>query len=115
MNELEQYSNMQRNFLWAAVFLLKPGGTLLYSTCTVNPEENEKMVVHALQNYPLELIAHKPMLGDPGLLNQGLSPAQAALVQRFDPASPSDTMGFFCAKFIKHGSIRDFSLPASQT
>ncbi|RHY88605.1 hypothetical protein DYB35_008719 [Aphanomyces astaci] len=107
LTELEQYSNMQRNFLWAAVFLLKPGGTLVYSTCTVNPKENEQMVAHALDAYPLELVGQSPVLGEPGLLNQGLSADQAAKVQRFDPASASDTMGFFCAKFVKTKSIRE--------
>ncbi|KAF0715790.1 Aste57867_3159 [Aphanomyces stellatus] len=107
MAELEQYSNMQRNFLWAAVFLLKPGGTLVYSTCTVNPKENEQMVQHALATYPLELMDQSPVLGERGLLNQGLTPDQAAKVQRFDPASAADTMGFFCAKFTKTKSIRD--------
>ncbi|RHZ27858.1 hypothetical protein DYB26_003104 [Aphanomyces astaci] len=107
LTELEQYSNMQRNFLWAAVFLLKPGGTLVYSTCTVNPKENEQMVAHALDAYPLELVGQNPVLGEPGLLNQGLSADQAAKVQRFDPASASDTMGFFCAKFVKTKSIRE--------
>ncbi|ETV93952.1 hypothetical protein H310_12287 [Aphanomyces invadans] len=107
LSELEQYSNMQRNFLWAAVFLLKPGGTLVYSTCTVNPKENEQMVRHALDSYPLELVAQSPVLGKPGLTNQGLTPDQAAKVQRFDPASPSDTMGFFCAKFVKTASVRE--------
>ncbi|RHY29502.1 hypothetical protein DYB32_006897 [Aphanomyces invadans] len=107
LSELEQYSNMQRNFLWAAVFLLKPGGTLVYSTCTVNPKENEQMVRHALDSYPLELVAQSPVLGEPGLTNQGLTPDQAAKVQRFDPASPSDTMGFFCAKFVKTASVRE--------
>ncbi|KDO27446.1 hypothetical protein SPRG_07034 [Saprolegnia parasitica CBS 223.65] len=107
MSELDQYSNMQRNFLWAAVFLLKPGGTLVYSTCTVNPNENEKMVAHALKEYPLELVPQSPIVGAPGLLDMGLSPEDAAKVQRFDPSDAIDTMGFFCAKFTKTKSIRD--------
>ena len=31
----------------------------------------------------------------------GLTEAEAALVQRFDPAGPRDTIGFFVAKFVK--------------
>jgi len=34
----------QREILHSAVKLLKPGGTLLYSTCTFSPEENEESV-----------------------------------------------------------------------
>eukprot|EP00329_Picozoa_sp_Boothbay-MS584-11_P003231 28523_5 len=39
-----------------AVKLLKPGGTLVYSTCTFNPAENEANVAHALCAFPLELV-----------------------------------------------------------
>lgn len=106
--ELTKYSSTQRNFLWAAVYLLKPGGTLVYSTCTINPEENERMVRHALDKYPLELVPQNVHVGSKGLPGQGLSEEEAALVQRFDPADTSlDTMGFFCAKFVKTRSIRE--------
>ncbi|RLN94030.1 hypothetical protein BBJ28_00025588 [Nothophytophthora sp. Chile5] len=105
---LAEYTKMQRNFLWAAAFLLKPGGTLVYSTCTINPKENEQMVHHALQNYSLELVSQGAVhLGDRGISGQGLSEQEAALVQRFDPANAElDTMGFFCAKFVKTRSMR---------
>ncbi|OQR81166.1 hypothetical protein ACHHYP_16709 [Achlya hypogyna] len=115
MSELDQYSNMQRNFLWAAVFLLKPGGTLVYSTCTVNPNENERMVAHALKEYPLELLEQSPVVGAAGLPNMGLTPEQAAKVQRFDPSDAIDTMGFFCAKFTKTKSIRDTTPKPAET
>ena len=32
---------------------------------------------------------------------RGLTEAEAGLVQRFDPAGPRDTIGFFIAKFCK--------------
>lgn len=35
------------------------------------------------------------------LVGRGLSQAEACLVQRFDPAGPRDTPGFFIAKFRK--------------
>jgi hypothetical protein len=34
-----------------------------------------------------------------------LSPAEAGMVQRFDPAGQADTIGFFVAKFVKTCSI----------
>jgi 16S rRNA (cytosine1407-C5)-methyltransferase len=30
----------------------KIGGTLVYSTCTINPDENEEIVAWALLNFP---------------------------------------------------------------
>lgn len=37
LKELTTTANYQRNLLDAAVELVKPGGTLVYSTCTINP------------------------------------------------------------------------------
>ena len=43
--------------LLQAVGLLRPGGVLVYSTCTYNPAENEKQVAWALKTFPqLELL-----------------------------------------------------------
>ncbi|TAE28736.1 MAG: 16S rRNA (cytosine(967)-C(5))-methyltransferase RsmB [Candidatus Kapaibacterium sp.] len=43
---------IQREILSAAARLVKPGGTLVYSTCTIEPEENEKQVEWFLQQFP---------------------------------------------------------------
>lgn len=42
----------QREILDAAVTMLRPGGTLVYSTCTFAPEENEQSIAYVLQQYP---------------------------------------------------------------
>ncbi|MGD8192421.1 RsmF rRNA methyltransferase first C-terminal domain-containing protein [Brevibacillus ginsengisoli] len=52
---------MQTDILDAAHQMLKPGGTLVYSTCTFAPLENERTIEEFLQNYPdyqLELVPH---------------------------------------------------------
>jgi len=41
----------QRRLLYSAVRSLRPGGTLVYSTCTFAPEENEAVVQHALEQF----------------------------------------------------------------
>lgn len=45
---------------------IKPGGTLLYSTCTINPTENEQMVQWITENFPFELECSKQLL--PGVM-----------------------------------------------
>lgn len=41
---LEELARVQREILEAAAAVLRPGGSLVYSTCTVTPEENEAVV-----------------------------------------------------------------------
>src|SRR3712207_3356216 len=46
----------QRQILREAVQMLRPGGHLIYSTCTLNRSENDEIVQWLLSEYPLELI-----------------------------------------------------------
>lgn len=46
------HAKLQRRLLRSAVACLKPGGVLVYSTCTLSPEENGEMVKWALTTFP---------------------------------------------------------------
>jgi NOL1/NOP2/sun family putative RNA methylase len=48
-------TGVQRALLEKAVRLTRPGGTILYVTCTFAPEENEAVVSEALGRLPIEL------------------------------------------------------------
>ncbi len=43
-NGVELFAGLQRGILNEVVKMLKPGGTMLYSTCTFSPEENEQSI-----------------------------------------------------------------------
>lgn len=45
----EYYAQLQRKIVECASRMLKPGGMLLYSTCTFSPEENEGTIAHLLE------------------------------------------------------------------
>lgn len=45
-------ANRQRKIIASAIKMLKPGGTLVYSTCTFSPEEDEQNASWILENYP---------------------------------------------------------------
>ena len=51
-NGTELFAGLQRGILNEACKMLKPGGMLLYSTCTFSPEENEQTIEFLLQEYP---------------------------------------------------------------
>ncbi len=48
----KELAKLQREILAVAVQYVKPGGTLMYSTCTINREENEDNVAWFLQENP---------------------------------------------------------------
>ena len=50
--KVEACARTQREILRQAVKMLRPGGMMLYSTCTFAPEENEQTIEYLLENYP---------------------------------------------------------------
>lgn len=55
LNFVNSVSRLQRQLLASAVRLTKPGGRIVYSTCTFEPIENEEVVDWALENLPVRL------------------------------------------------------------
>jgi NOL1/NOP2/fmu family ribosome biogenesis protein len=56
-NGVKLFSDIQRGILNEAVKMLKPGGTILYSTCTFSPDEDERSVEYMLSlDSQLELL-----------------------------------------------------------
>ena len=47
-----ELSDIQKDLVLKAADMLRPGGMLLYSTCTFSPEENEQTIEYLLQEYP---------------------------------------------------------------
>ncbi len=46
------HAKLQRRLIRSAIAILKPGGILVYSTCTLAPEENEGMITWLLAEFP---------------------------------------------------------------
>jgi methyltransferase NSUN6 len=68
----------------------------------LNPYENEAVVAWCLNNYAdMELLTPNIILGGPGLPGYGLKADECSKVQRFDPVSNPETVGFFIAKLRK--------------
>ncbi len=49
---ITKLNRIQRNLIDVAFNLLKPNGVMVYSTCTIEPEENEAVVSYLLEKYP---------------------------------------------------------------
>lgn len=52
---LEEITKLQRAIVSASWQYVKPGGTLLYSTCTVRREENEEMLRWICESFPFTM------------------------------------------------------------
>lgn len=46
------YNKLQKEIIVQAARMLKPGGYMLYSTCTFSPEENEGTISYLLEQFP---------------------------------------------------------------
>lgn len=96
VNEL---AKLQKKLLKSAYEALKPGGVLVYSTCTLNKKENEEVLEWALENLELKLLdinldLREKLQGFNDGVNKEISKAIRIL--------PSKNMeGFFIAKFKK--------------
>ena len=86
-------SKLQKDILNVVSEYVKPNGTLIYSTCTVNMEENQKNVQWFEANYPFELESLS------GLIPNEICPDTAE--QGYIQLLPGEygTDGFFIARF----------------
>jgi 16S rRNA (cytosine967-C5)-methyltransferase len=70
--DLESLAGLQREILQAAAETVRPGGLLIYSTCSLEPEENEAQVDTFLNDNPdFQLEPPRPGILDPTLLDSG--------------------------------------------
>ncbi len=53
---IKRLSATQRNLIMSAYYSLKPGGVMVYSTCTFAPEENEGTVSYLLKKFPEAIV-----------------------------------------------------------
>lgn len=53
--KIKEMAYKQRKLLLSAWTALKPGGTLVYSTCTFSPEENEMQISRLIDRFPDEV------------------------------------------------------------
>jgi 16S rRNA (cytosine967-C5)-methyltransferase len=91
----ERLARLQREILEAGLAALAPGGTLVYSTCTISPAENERQVAALLADHPeLELDPARPP--DRPVWDH---PSVAGVTQTLPHRDGTD--GFFIARLVK--------------
>jgi NOL1/NOP2/sun family putative RNA methylase len=102
---IDHFPSIQKRLILAGYLALKPGGSMVYSTCTLAPEENESVVGHLLERHPeAEVVAAElPGLAmRPGLREWGREsfPETVSRCRRILPQD-NDTEPFFLALIRK--------------
>ena len=92
LKTVNELTKIQKKLFKSAYNALKTKGTMVYSTCTLNKEENENIVQWALENFELKLIDTKIEIKD----------SIPVIQEKALKILPSKDMeGFFVAKFKK--------------
>ena len=106
-NLVKRMASIQYSLLKNAYNLIKPGGVIIYSTCTLEPEENEGNIARFLKEHEdaklldIELNINR---SDAILEFEGEKyPNEISKCLRINPQD-NDTEGFFVAKIMKNGS-----------
>ena len=100
----EELSVLQKELILQAADMLRPGGQLLYSTCTFAPKEDEGVVSYLLENRPDMKLMELPAYEDftPGVPAWGNGdPALSHCVHLFPHKMQGE--GHFMALFRKEG------------
>lgn len=97
---LHQLASLQKEILTNAVQYVKPGGILMYSTCTIHPEENEENFQWIQKMFPF----HPVSLADSLPKCLDIATAADGYIQLLPGVHPCD--GFFIGKLRRenHGS-----------
>ena len=96
------YPAVQKKLIFSAVPLLKEGGNMVYSTCSLSPLENEQVVRWTLDNFPaMKLVEQSPFLGENPCVSKWLEESERLKIQKFVPSEKQNFSGFFIAKFQK--------------
>lgn len=93
--DIKQLAALQRRLLSVVQAYVKPGGILLYSTCTIAREENEDNREWFLANFPFEPVSLEGCFKE-GLCTDSLGEGYLQLLP-----GVHGTDGFFLAKFCR--------------
>jgi len=106
LSSTEAIAATQRDLLESAFHALKPGGTLVYSTCTLNQIENQQVIAWLLARYPqaVEIVPLDALFA---------GAAQALTPEGFLHVFPQlfDSEGFFVARLRKTDSVPPLPQP----
>ncbi len=105
LNRVKENAKLQKKLLVSGLKALKPGGILVYSTCTFSPEENEEVVNFGLESLAgageLEVCKLGIANQIPGLLQWEGRRFHASLAKTLRILPNAEMEGFFVSRMKK--------------
>ncbi len=103
-DDVEALTKLQTELLSAALDVVRPGGVVVYSTCTLLPEENERVVEAVLERRRGEVVCDDlhndlPAAVAPHVARNGLFPDALLTPEQFG------TDGFYMARLRKKENV----------
>ncbi len=79
LESIEKMARLQYQLLESAIHSAKVGGRVVYSTCTLTPEENEGVVMQMLARFPdqIEIVDPRTYMQDLGLRSKDLGNSES--------------------------------------
>lgn len=94
--DISRLKDIQLKILNNAKQYTKPGGTIIYSTCTISKDENERVINSFLsENKDLKLVGFKDLICE----DQYMDTSKEGYIQLYPHIHGTD--GFFIAKIVK--------------
>ncbi len=107
-NSNEEYAALQKKLITACAAMLKPGGFMVYSTCTFSVKEDEEVILHLLEHDPRFHLEKIP--NEHGLFEKGILPGTENCVRLYPHHLNGE--GHFAA-LLKKGDETPERTPAS--
>jgi 16S rRNA (cytosine1407-C5)-methyltransferase len=105
IDRIKRYTFLQRELLESAFLALKHGKHMIYSTCTLEPEENEGVVTYLLNKYPNARLEEIKMDKDiqyvGGIRKWSGNIYDPSIKKSIRILPTSKTMAFYIAKIFK--------------
>lgn len=100
LQDFKKMAELQKELLSTGLTLLKNGGTLVYSTCSLEPEENEEVIDWALRSLPVVVEPVRASWGRKGMTT-AFGKKYHTEVSKTWRFLPPECQGFFVAKLRK--------------
>ncbi|SCM22361.1 RNA methyltransferase, putative [Plasmodium chabaudi chabaudi] len=107
IKEIRDLAQKQRKLLNNAIDIVKNGGIVIYSTCSITVEENEQVINYILKKRDVNLLPTDINIGDPGIIHYRKKQfsSKIALCKRIYLHKHNHD-NFFVAKLVKRSDAK---------